>query len=429
MANTKFDNGAINLTNTPNPQPPTSSQDIKLFQENGVIKTVDWAGKVAPISSEVKVAQVAVNTNEDANEFTIRIPSPNAKLQALELALRRLVESTQANLQENIDTVQGVLKSYQDSQNLANGIVDSNLKEIENKISELNDLINSKVDAIEFNKQLSSLQVDLGQFVTNINASLASKATKKELESGLREVKALIPKLPEAITVVADSSNVTVEKRGSEYGIAVDIPKVAKEVSRVSGVSENKVRLMIDAAIADISGGGTVTTITSTDGSIGVTAIPGGYDLAIISGGSGGTGTVPTITSNDGSIIVTPIVDGYDLKVASSGTVLQGRFQLDDVNTTFTIPHATISSSIEFPVCSLNVATSASDLFIVGIHDRTNTSFKVTISGVADSSTYIIWHIITQSFSGGGGGGASNAIIDLGLRMNTDSIFDCGTRI
>jgi hypothetical protein len=151
-------------------------------------------------------------------------------------------------------------------------------------------------------------------------------------------------------------------------------------------------------------------------------------DSAVENISGGGTGTVATITSNDGSIIVTPIVDGYDLKVASSGTgsAIQGRFQLDDVNTTFTIPHATISSAIEFPVCSLNVPSSDSDLFIVGIHDRTNTSFKVTISGIANSSTYILWHIITQS---GGGGGASNSIIDLGSRMNTDSIFDCGTRI
>jgi hypothetical protein len=270
--------------------------------------------------------------------------------------------------------------------------MDSSISEIEDKVSEIDKGLAGKTDASDF----SNLQADLATIVGNINNTLA---TKKQLETAIREVKA---ELHEPAKVVAGTPNVKVETAGQTFTISVDVQEkvtetVIREVAK-GGVSKKFVMDYVDAAVENISGGG-------------------------------GTGTVATITSNDGSIIVTPIVDGYDLKVASSGTVLQGRFQLDDVNTTFTIPHSTISSSIEFPVCSLNVATSASDLFIVGIHDRTNTSFKVTISGVADSSTYIIWHIITQSFSGGGGGGASNSIIDLGSRMNTDSIFDCGTRI
>jgi len=312
-----FDHNAVSLdaVNSSSVKLPEKSTQAKVYLDKVTNKLMklNFDGSIEEVGkTEINLVSSDAEVTPDGFEYKISVPNPNKLVQALELALRRLVESTQANLQNNIDNVQGVLKSYQDSQNLANGIVDSNIVEIENKISELNDLINLKVDAIEFNKQLSSLQVDLGQFVTNINASLATKATKKELESGLREVKALIPKLPEAITVVADSSNVTVEKRGSEYGISVDIPKVAKEVSRVSGVSENKVRLMIDAAIADISGGGTVTTITSTDGSIGVTAIPGGYDLAIISGGSGGTGFTP-IAGN--GITITPVGPNYSFAV------------------------------------------------------------------------------------------------------------------
>jgi len=186
---TTFDKNSILMDGANNPSPPDKSTQCKIFldKSDNILKRLNFDGTIVPLTPEqtVKYYETKVEADADQAVFTFSVPNPNKLVQALELALRRLVESTQANLQENIDTVQGVLKSYQDSQNLANGIVDSNIVEIENKISELNDLIDSKVDAIEFNKQLSSLQVDLGQFVTNINASLATKATKKELQASL----------------------------------------------------------------------------------------------------------------------------------------------------------------------------------------------------------------------------------------------------
>jgi hypothetical protein len=99
---------------------------------------------------------------------------------------------------------------------------------------------------------------------------------------------------------------------------------------------------------------------------------------------------------------------------------IQGRYQLDNINSTFTITHPTIDFSQEFPVCSLEVASQDSELYIVGIHERSANSFKVTLSGVADSSTYILWHISSQST--GGTTDISAALIDYTLLSITSDI-------
>ena len=90
---------------------------------------------------------------------------------------------------------------------------------------------------------------------------------------------------------------------------------------------------------------------------------------------------------------------GWSEVVSSGGSSagIQGRLQLDAVNTTFTVTHAAIDTATEFPVVSLEVPSSSSDLFIVGIHNRAATSFQVTLSGVPTASCYLLWHISTQS--------------------------------
>jgi len=113
-------------------------------------------------------------------------------------------------------------------------------------------------------------------------------------------------------------------------------------------------------------------------------------DASHMPGGLYNATDIGVVYTSDGSTWDAMVSGG-----TSSG--IQGRFQLDALHTTFTIYHDEIDESSEFPVCSMEVSGAASDLYIVGIHNRTSTSFKVTLSDFPTSSDYILWHISTQS--------------------------------
>jgi hypothetical protein len=86
---------------------------------------------------------------------------------------------------------------------------------------------------------------------------------------------------------------------------------------------------------------------------------------------------------------------------------IQGRLQLNNTDKVYTVTHPQIDPNLEFPVVSLDIPTSGSDLFVQGIFDRQNTSFKVELSGIPTNSYGILWHISTQDttvvdISGGG---------------------------
>jgi len=418
---TNFSKNAINMSEVPATKvdAPTTSKDVKLFQENGEFKVKDFSGKVSPLvppQQEVKIASVEVNTNEDANSYTLVIPSPNAKLAALEKTLVALVEQTKGDLQLSITKALATIQSWKDSQELANGVMDSSISEIEDKVSEIDKVLAGKTDALDF----SNLQADLATIVGNINNTLA---TKKQLETAIREVKA---ELHEPAKVVAGTPNVKVETAGQTFTISVDVQEkvtetVIKEIARGgSGVSRKWVQEYVDSEIAAITGGGTVTTITSVDGSVGITPIDGGYDLAIISGGisnlsdladvaltdvqNGQTlkylngnwvnspdisgGVNQKLTSIDGSITVTEVSGGYDI----SSNVIAGDVLCDGVNSSFQINHRPIDIRADFPFVSLD---SSSIILPHRVYDRTESKFNVEFSGVPSATSKILWHIHT----------------------------------
>lgn len=107
---------------------------------------------------------------------------------------------------------------------------------------------------------------------------------------------------------------------------------------------------------------------------------------------------ITLVAGNNVSIVETP-TNTWTISASISGgsSGIQGRKQLNATDVTYVITHPTIDTSVEFPVATLEVSSATSDLFIVGIHNRTPTSFQVTLSGVADVNTYILWHISTQS--------------------------------
>jgi hypothetical protein len=86
---------------------------------------------------------------------------------------------------------------------------------------------------------------------------------------------------------------------------------------------------------------------------------------------------------------------------------IQGRLQCNNTEQVYTISHPEIDSDQYFPVVSLDVPTSGSDIFVQGVYDRNDTSFKVVLSGLPTSGYGILWHIVSPvsgtTTSGSGG--------------------------
>jgi hypothetical protein len=140
---TNFEKNSIRLTETPATKvsPPDSSKDIKLFQENGEVKVKDFAGNVKPLvpPMELKVAQVAVNSNEDANEYVLRIPSPNAKLIALEATLRDLIATGDATLDSKIEVLRVAVSNFKIDEKQIQDLVNLASQDTYNRISDVTD--------------------------------------------------------------------------------------------------------------------------------------------------------------------------------------------------------------------------------------------------------------------------------------------------
>jgi hypothetical protein len=78
-------------------------------------------------------------------------------------------------------------------------------------------------------------------------------------------------------------------------------------------------------------------------------------------------------------------------------TGLVGRVLLDTGTATVTVTHDTVDTLTDYPVVSLEVSSSASDLLITGIYDRTANSFKVGLSGNPATGSYLCWHLAVPS--------------------------------
>ena len=203
--------------------------------------------------------------------------------------------------------LKGLVISYQDSQNLSNGIVDSSIREIEQKVSEIDSIINSKVASSDF----SELQKQLAKFIENLNVTISSRASKAELEL-------LRATIPNPINVLSGSENVQVTKENDTFKISVDVQEkitetVIREVGRGGGISKSKVEQMISSALSGYtpgtSGDLSAYTLLSTTASI-------SGDLQNQINAIVQESTV--IASSGGSILVTQNGNDFNLEVASA---------------------------------------------------------------------------------------------------------------
>ncbi len=70
-----------------------------------------------------------------------------------------------------------------------------------------------------------------------------------------------------------------------------------------------------------------------------------------------------------------------------------GRAALNPSEAFVVVPHSTIDTATSFPVVALETTGVAADLLIVGVYDRTSTSFRVALSGNPPAGSYLIWHL------------------------------------
>lgn len=205
--------------------------------------------------------------------YRFKLPNPEKKLdvlqQQLEEQLKRLeatlsaadtatqeqLKSLTKSLEDAIFDVKGLIESQQDSQLLANGVFDEAINSIEQKISEIDatyanreDLAKNIIDTSKLLEATSSLSAQLIRLIGDVKSlssrmsvALDMKADKSDIVDVKKQIAAL--PVPKEVTVVADSDNVTVTQRGSEFGVAVTNP--AAIVRSGGGVSKATVVKLI----------------------------------------------------------------------------------------------------------------------------------------------------------------------------------------
>lgn len=113
--------------------------------------------------------------------------------------------------------------------------------------------------------------------------------------------------------------------------------------------------------------------------------------------------SINVVAGNNVTVVEGP-ANTWTISASISGGVgnagLQGRQACNATDVAYQITHPTIDSSVEFPVVSLDVPTSGSNLYVQGIYNRTNTSFWVVLSEVPTSSYGILWHINAKGEDG-----------------------------
>ena len=126
--------------------------------------------------------------------------------------------------------------------------------------------------------------------------------------------------------------------------------------------------------------------------------------IASISGNYATTATVASISGNlQAQINSINVVGSTGINVVQSPSKtwtislnggIQGRLALNTGTSTYTINHQQIDNTQAYPVVSLDIPTSASDIFVQGIYNRTPTSFSVVLSHVPSLTGYgLLWHI------------------------------------
>lgn len=316
---------------TSNPRPPDSSQQTKIFlDKDGVLKRINFNGTVEPLTQEQTVSyyQTHVQAEADQATFTFSVPNPSKIVADLEKSLSAAIKETKT---EVAGQVAELATSLDASKNETSILVDNVQVALKDEVDTINKQIDLLGSHISEKASPTFVTNEVTKATSKVTKELSQKADKTAVATAIARVQAKIPVVPPPTIVEAGTNNVTVVQKDNRYEIHVDVPKSTTTTvyQGGGGVSEERVDQLIDAALVGFTpsgSGGSITgsyvkTLNSISGSInligngGVTVTSTGSNIYI----SGGDGTVTTITSVDGSIGVTAISGGYDLSTISGG--------------------------------------------------------------------------------------------------------------
>lgn len=191
---------------------PSSSQIKKIFLDtDGVLKVIGFNGEIKSLGGPILTNKVAINQlNTVINpivEFLLGLINVNEEitseqLQVVNDVIKKIIEDTNV-LNTKVDENASLVSSQIDSQLLANGIVDNNISEIEQRVSEL-------INELKVAGSNIGLLAELTQ--TNSNDTLKLNKDLVEFVQTILKKISLI-KIPVVPTIVSDSGNVVVTYR------------------------------------------------------------------------------------------------------------------------------------------------------------------------------------------------------------------------
>jgi hypothetical protein len=270
----RFDRNTINLESTSNPLPPSTSSEVKIFNDGNTLSKIDFSGKISPL---VEIPKIVPNITEITSEDELVILDPARLIMSFPLKdLQNKLSNLLKLIQEksSIKDLNGIIESFNNSLKALSSNLEDNSNRSENDLkvleqtfnetirvldTSLNDLVNAKESNLK--QDLESFKSEVAQFFINVNESLRNNVTKQDLRIAIQA----IPKV-EPIVIKAGSPNVTVEKTNNEYSIAVDIPKVSRQVASMGGggISKSAVEKIVEDALANSSVGSNTSIIAGS---------------------------------------------------------------------------------------------------------------------------------------------------------------------
>lgn len=187
---TRFDSNSILFENNPNPKPPSNSNSIKVFQRNGELFKINFAGQVTPLNNlEVSYYQTTVEADADEARFTFSVPNPNKIVKELRNDIEAKLGGLGDEFRENFNSLQRSITELQADLSFNIEASRNAFESVEDDILYLIKSLNQKVDKDQLEIDMNSIKEELDSLVISIMESMSLKANRSELETLSEEIK------------------------------------------------------------------------------------------------------------------------------------------------------------------------------------------------------------------------------------------------
>jgi hypothetical protein len=307
---TDFDKNAINITHIPSSKvrPPSSSRDIKLFNEDGKIKTIGFDGKVAELVPE-QPPQVTLEGALNGEEISYVVKVPNAIVHTNKL--RNEVASALKNKVDIASYNENIKKLLEEINKIDQKQVPESVALIKSLRVEISNLLNLKLDKATYEENLGRILEEINkvdQKQKHIDGFLQlTSSDSKLLESHLKLleqlnnlkglVDTLLPNYNEVtklVESVKDKSKVKLEIGELSFGkipgasislgdqdiqkLNIIFPEINKQhIQQISGIGPRALSELADVVVGGIRVGQSIIW----DGKNWIPGSSGGGDLTI----------------------------------------------------------------------------------------------------------------------------------------------------